>query len=134
MKLVRSLFLALSVSVPHLSTVDAGGLPDVQIHEITHTVVQMGLQDGVTADAAANAMMAKAREFNLKFVSRHKMHDEIRAAGNQSPHLEVFQFCNADDAIALVSRAPVYSAYMPAVPNFDGRGPARQVLAGDVES
>jgi uncharacterized protein (DUF302 family) len=87
--------------------------PKVEIYDISQTVVKMSLKDGVSVEDASAAMMSKASELNLKLVGRQAVHLEIRARGGSSPHLEILQFCDPDDAVKMVAKDPLYSAYMP---------------------
>lgn len=87
--------------------------PKVEIHDISQTVVKMSLQSGVSIEDASAAMMSKAAELNWKLVGRQEVHKEIRARGEESPHLEILQFCDPDDAVKMVRLDPIYSAYMP---------------------
>ncbi|QVL49932.1 MAG: DUF302 domain-containing protein [Thiocapsa sp.] len=87
--------------------------PQVEIHDISQTVVKMSLQGGVSIEDASAAMMSKAAELNWKLVGRQEVHAEIRARGEESPHLEILQFCDPDDAVKMVRIDPIYSAYMP---------------------
>jgi uncharacterized protein (DUF302 family) len=87
--------------------------PQVEIHDISQTVVKMSLQSGVSIEDASAAMVSKAAELNWKLVGRQEVHAEIRARGEESPHLEILQFCDPDDAVKMVRMDPIYSAYMP---------------------
>lgn len=87
--------------------------PLVEIFDITQSVVKMSLQSGVSLEDASAAMMSKAADLNWKLVGRQLVHEEIRARGEASPHLEILQFCDPDDAVKMVRKDPIYSAYMP---------------------
>ena len=95
------------------SAVSAGQTPEVHINDISRSVVKMSVVDGVSLDDAAEAMVSKAAEFNLKLVGRQRVHAEIRARGFKSPHLEILQFCDPEDAVKMVVMDPLYAAYMP---------------------
>ncbi|MET0087786.1 MAG: c-type cytochrome [Sedimenticola sp.] len=87
-----------------------GGL---QITDITQTVAQMPLADGVSIDDAIEAMMSKAVELNLKLVGRQEVSKELEARGVETPYLSIFQFCNPMDARIMVMSNPIFSSYMP---------------------
>ena len=87
--------------------------PEVFINDISQTVVKMSLKNGVSIEDAAEAMTSKAVELNLKIVGRQKVHEEIRARGQQARHLEILQFCDPEDAVKMVALDPIYAAYMP---------------------
>lgn len=104
--------IAASLTILALA-VSAQDRPQVEIHDISQTVVKMSLQSGVSLADASAAMISKAAELNWKLVGRQEVHAEIRARGEESPHLEILQFCDPDDAIKMVRKDPIYSAYMP---------------------
>lgn len=91
----------------------AQDLPEVFINEISQSVVKMGLAKDVSLEDASMAMVSKASELNLKLVGQQKVHSEIRARGLPSPHLEILQFCDPEDAVKMVALDPLYAAYMP---------------------
>jgi uncharacterized protein (DUF302 family) len=104
--------IAASLAILALA-VSAQDRPQVEIHDISQTVVKMSLQSGVSLADASAAMLSKAAELNWKLVGRQEVHAEIRARGEESPHLEILQFCDPDEAIEMVRKDPIYSAYMP---------------------
>jgi uncharacterized protein (DUF302 family) len=118
-----SLFIAVTASGGLLEPCMA---EEIRIDEISHTVVQMRLHEGVTLADAADAMISKAVGLNLKLVGRQPLHQELRERGLKTPHMEVLQFCTPEDARKLVMRDPVYAAYMPCqialVEDVQGRG------------
>ncbi|MEG7521994.1 MAG: DUF302 domain-containing protein [Chromatiales bacterium] len=87
--------------------------PDVEIISIYQSVVQMSLAKGVSVKDAGDAMSSKAAELNLRLVGRQKVHEQARSRGITSPHLEILQFCDPEDAVKMVLKTPLYSAYMP---------------------
>lgn len=90
-----------------------GSAPEVNMYEIGQTVLKLGLAEGVTADAAVEAMNSKAAELNMKLVGHLNVSGELRARGLESPRLEIFQFCRPEDAIKMVRFNTIYAAYMP---------------------
>jgi uncharacterized protein (DUF302 family) len=99
--------------------------PDVNMYEIGQTVLKMGLADGVTPDAAIEAMNSKAVELNMKLVGHQNVGAELEARGIESPRLEIFQYCRPEDAVKMVRFNTIYAAYMPCrialVQDSDGR-------------
>lgn len=85
----------------------------LMITDITQTVAQMALKDGVTKEAAIQAMLSKAVEINMKLVGRQDVSKELEARGVESPFLSIFQFCNPMDARTMVIHNPIFSSYMP---------------------
>ncbi len=80
---------------------------------ITQTVLKMPLHDGVGVDDARQAMLSKASEVNLKMVGNQIVHKEVRARGIETGILEIYQFCDPEDAMKMVAFNPLYAAYMP---------------------
>jgi len=91
----------------------AGPAPEVIMTDISHSVIKMSLAEGVKPEAAAEAMLSKAAELNMKLVGRQDVGAELRARGIDAPVLEILQFCNPEDAIKLVRFNTIYAAYMP---------------------
>ncbi len=99
--------------------------PEVNMYEIGQTVLKMSLSEGVTPEDAIDAMLSKAAELNMKLVGRQDVGGELRARGAEAPRLEIFQFCDPEDAIEMVKFNTIYAAYMPCrialVEDGDGR-------------
>lgn len=109
MKFLAS-FLALALAwLPAAQAKD----PDVEMFDISQTVIKMALAEGVTWDAASEAMMSKAAELNMKLVGRQNVGKELQARGILAPNLEIFQFCDPEDAMKMVAFNTIYAAYMP---------------------
>jgi uncharacterized protein (DUF302 family) len=98
-----------------LASVSAGAddQPQINITDIQQTVVQMSLKDGVSKEDAVEALMSKATEINLKYVARQQVSKELEARGLKTPYLDIFQFCNPEDARVMIMHNPIYAAYMP---------------------
>jgi uncharacterized protein (DUF302 family) len=109
--LILGFGLALTTALTQ--TAFARDRPEVEIIDISQSVVKMSLMGGVAIEDAAAAMVSKAAELNMKLVGRQRVHEQIRARGKAAPHLEILQFCDPDDAVTMVSKDPLYSAYMP---------------------
>lgn len=77
-------------------------------------VVRMPLADGVTRKDAVTSMELRANARNIKLVGRLPYYKEMRArTGAEYPYLEIFQFCDALTAAALLDYNPDFVAYMP---------------------
>jgi uncharacterized protein (DUF302 family) len=106
--LVAALILLLT-SIPAAFAED----PEVQMFDIGQTVIKMALAEGVGPQDAVDAMLSKAAELNMKMVGHQNVSQELRSRGIDSPDLEIFQFCNPEDAIKMVKFNTIYAAYMP---------------------
>ena len=91
-------------------TQPASGL---QITDITQTVAQMQLKDGLKPADAVQAMLSKAAELNLKLVGQQEVSKELEARGVKSPYLTILQFCDPDDAKTMIVHNPIFASYMP---------------------
>jgi uncharacterized protein (DUF302 family) len=91
----------------------AAPAPEIQMFDIAHSVLKMELAEGVTPDAAAEAMLSKAAEINMKLVGQLNVSEEVRSRGIKAPRLQIFQFCNPEDAVRMVEFNTIYAAYMP---------------------
>ncbi len=87
-----------------------GGL---QITDITQTVAQMQIKDGLKPADAVQAMLSKAAELNLKLVGQQEVSKELEARGTKSPYLTILQFCDPDDAKTMIVHNPIFASYMP---------------------
>jgi uncharacterized protein (DUF302 family) len=105
--------LGSAASVQAADANKAAPAPEIQMFDIAHSVLKMEIAEGVTADAAAEAMLSKAAEINMKLVGRQDVGGELKARGIDSPILQILQFCNPEDAIKMVQFNTIYAAYMP---------------------
>jgi uncharacterized protein (DUF302 family) len=99
--------------------------PEVRISEVEHSVLKVGLAPGVTADAAGEAMLSKAVELNMRLVAHLNVGKEVSNRGIDSMRLEIFEFCNPEDAVKMARFNTIFAAYMPCkialVEDTDGR-------------
>ena len=49
----------------------------------------------------------------MKSVGHQPLSKELAARGVESGRLEIFQFCNPNDAHVMVTHNPIFAAYMP---------------------
>jgi uncharacterized protein (DUF302 family) len=109
---MKFLVAILALTLSWLPSVNAGD-PEVLMFDINQSVIKMSLADGVGAKEAADAMLSKAAELNMKLVGHQNVALELRNRGIDSPDLEIFQFCNPEDAVKMVKFNTIYAAYMP---------------------
>ena len=84
-----------------------------EIIEIQNAVLKMPLNKGVSTEDAALSINAKAEELNMKKVGYLPVSEELRARGYDARHLEIFLFCNPEDAMKMVEFNTLYAAFMP---------------------
>ena len=81
--------------------------------DVSVSVLKMPLDKGVSVNDARMSINLKAEELNMKKVGYLPVSDELKARGLKPPHLEIFQFCNPEDAMKMVQYNTLYSAFMP---------------------
>ncbi|MCK5918864.1 MAG: c-type cytochrome [Cocleimonas sp.] len=91
----------------------SGNTESVKIETVTQTVLKMALKKGLSVEDSVEAMLSKALEKNMKNVGRQQVSKELKARGIDSPYLDIFQFCNPEDAIKMVKFNTIFAAYMP---------------------
>ncbi|MCP3849157.1 MAG: DUF302 domain-containing protein [Gammaproteobacteria bacterium] len=84
-----------------------------QIIDVKNSVLKMPLDKGVSVRDAHLSINLKAEELNMKKVGYLPVSDELKARGLKPQHLEIFQFCNPEDAMKMVQFNTLYAAYMP---------------------
>ncbi|NCA69987.1 MAG: DUF302 domain-containing protein [Sphingobacteriia bacterium] len=109
--LIPVVALALVMSSASLAAEDAS--PQIQISDVEHTVLKIGLVEGVSADDAGQAMLSKAVELNMRLVAHLNVGQEVASRGIDSMRLEIFQFCNPEDAVLMARFNTIFAAYMP---------------------
>lgn len=113
MEIVKKL-LAITLTLFVGSAFAANKAPQpTQSIDISQTVVKVELADGVSADDAIDALQSRAITLNMKQVAHQPLSQELQARGIDSERLEIFQFCNPEDAYKMVSYNPIFAAYMP---------------------
>ncbi|NOQ80694.1 MAG: DUF302 domain-containing protein [Gammaproteobacteria bacterium] len=86
-------------------------IPDMV--DVSISVLKMPLDKGVSVRDAHMSINLKAEELNMKKVGYLPVSDELKARGLNPPHLEIFQFCNPEDAMKMVQFNTLYAAFMP---------------------
>jgi hypothetical protein len=81
---------------------------------ISEAVIALPLHEGVSADDAIESMKLKANALNIKFVSHQPLWLEYEALGlSDIRRTEIFQFCDATIAKAMLDHDINFLAYMP---------------------
>lgn len=121
--LTLAVALSLILSMPVMAADDDA--PEIRISDVEHTVLKLGLAPGVTADAAGEAMLSKAAELNMRLVAQLNVGEQVGSRGIDAMRLEIFQFCNPEDAVKMARFNTIFAAYMPCsialVEDGDGR-------------
>ena len=85
----------------------------LSIVDIKNSVLKMPLDKGVSVTDARQSINSKAAELNMKSVGYLPVSNELKARGLKPRHLEIFQFCNPEDAMKMVEFNTIYAAFMP---------------------
>lgn len=82
---------------------------------ITALVVKYPLAEGVKPKQAIKSMKAVAKRLNVKFIDNYPLYKAIRKAtkNKEAAYVEIFHFCDAKTAAALLNYNPDYSIHMP---------------------
>jgi uncharacterized protein (DUF302 family) len=113
MKTLQNMWFTLALAFTMPVVTSAAEQPRINISDIKQTVVQMSVQKDVSREDAIQALMSRAAEINLKYVARQQVSKELEARGLKTPYLDIFQFCNPEDAREMIMYDPIYAAYMP---------------------
>lgn len=108
-QLLMPLLLALSTTA---FAADKAPQPTMSF-DISQTVTKVELAEDVSADDAIDALQSRAIALNMKMVAHQPLSQELQARGIDSERLEIFQFCNPEDAFKMVRHNPIFAAYMP---------------------
>jgi uncharacterized protein (DUF302 family) len=78
------------------------------------SVVKLAVAPGVSMKEAGQSMELRANARNIKRVARLPYYKEVESqTGDTYPYLEIFQFCDAVTAAALLDYNRDFAAYMP---------------------
>ena len=104
-KLAAAAALLLSLAAPCFAEAPQMSIAD--------TVIQVPLADGVTMDDAVASMKLRANALNFKLVAHLPLYKELQSMGVDSQRIEIFQFCDARIAKAMIDFDPNFAAYLP---------------------
>ncbi|MCF6205144.1 MAG: DUF302 domain-containing protein [Methylococcaceae bacterium] len=78
------------------------------------TVWKKQIEDGISAEDAAEAMGSVATELNIKAVGVLPLSKEVEAkTGKKQRLLTIYQYCNPMTAMTMVEYSDAFSAYLP---------------------
>lgn len=81
--------------------------------DIEKTVVKMPLADGVSMDEAVESMKLRANILNIKLVAELPLSQQIKAMGEASRRIAIYQFCEPLTAKKMVEYDINFAAYLP---------------------
>ncbi len=78
------------------------------------TVWKKQIEDGVSAEDAADAMSSVATDLNIKAVGILPLSKEVEAkTGKKQRLLTIYQYCNPLTAVKMIEYSDAFSAYLP---------------------
>jgi uncharacterized protein (DUF302 family) len=80
---------------------------------IAETVIKIPVQEDVSMDEVVDSMKLRANALNFKLVAHQPLYKELEAMGVESKRIEIFQFCDARIAKAMLTYNMDFAAYLP---------------------
>lgn len=81
--------------------------------DIDQTVIKLPIADDVSMDDAIESMKLRANNLNFKLVAHQPLYKELESMGLETKRIEIFQFCDARIAQAMIDYNSSFSAYLP---------------------
>ena len=108
-KLIGYLFLLCSSATASLAIAsDKNTATDLE-----QTVIKMPLEDGVSIDDAVQSMKLRANILNIKLVAELPLSKQLKAMGQKSGFIGIYQFCDPLTAKKMVEYDINFAAYLP---------------------
>lgn len=76
-------------------------------------IIVCTLDDGVDTDDAIDSMKLRANSLNFKLVAHMPLSEQVKAMGQESRRMEIFQFCDAVIAKQMVEYNIVFAGFLP---------------------
>jgi len=81
--------------------------------DLAKTVIKMPLAAGVSMDDAVESMKLRANMLNIKLVAELPLSKQIKAMGQTSRRISIYQFCRPLTAKKMVEYDIDFAAYLP---------------------
>jgi uncharacterized protein (DUF302 family) len=89
-------------------------------------IIVCPLDDGIDIDDAIDSMKLRANSLNFKLVAHMPLSEQVKAMGQDSRRMEIFQFCDALIAKQMVEYNIVFAGFLPCriaiIEGEDGNG------------
>jgi uncharacterized protein (DUF302 family) len=89
-------------------------------------IIVCPLDDGIDIDDAIDSMKLRANSLNFKLVAHMPLSEQVKAMGEDSRRMEIFQFCDALIAKQMVEYNIVFAGFLPCriaiIEGEDGNG------------
>lgn len=76
-------------------------------------IIVCPLDDGISMDDAIDSMKLRANSLNFKLVAHMPLSEQVKAMGEESRRMEIFQFCDALIAKQMVEYNIVFAGFLP---------------------
>ena len=83
------------------------------IVDLEQTVVKMPVEDGISLEDAVESMKLRANILNIKLVAELPLSKQIKAMGEKSRFIGIYQFCEPLTAKKMVEYDINFAAYLP---------------------
>ncbi|MCI0508345.1 MAG: DUF302 domain-containing protein [Gammaproteobacteria bacterium] len=81
--------------------------------DLEQTVVKLPLNEGVSLEDAVESMKLRANILNIKLVAELPLSQQIKAMGEKSRFIGIYQFCEPLTAKQMVEYDMHFAAYLP---------------------
>jgi uncharacterized protein (DUF302 family) len=81
--------------------------------DLTKTIQVFDVDEGVSFDDVVESMKLRANMLNFKLVAHLPLSEQVKAMGEESRRMEIFQFCDALIAKRMVEHDMVYAGFLP---------------------
>ena len=89
-------------------------------------IIVCPIDDAVSMDEAVASMKLRANGLNFKLVAHMPLSEQVKAMGESSKRMEIFQFCDALIAKRMVEYNVIFAGFLPCriamVETEDGKG------------
>jgi uncharacterized protein (DUF302 family) len=76
-------------------------------------IIVCPLDEGISTDEAIDSMKLRANSLNFKLVAHMPLSEQVKAMGQDSRRMEIFQFCDAVIAKQMVEYNIVFAGFLP---------------------
>jgi len=76
-------------------------------------IIVCPLDEGVSMDDAVTSMKLRANGLNFKLVAHMPLSEQVKAMGEESKRMEIFQFCDALIAKRMVEHNVIFAGFLP---------------------
>jgi uncharacterized protein (DUF302 family) len=76
-------------------------------------IIVCPIDDAVTMDDAVASMKLRANGLNFKLVAEMPLSEQVKAMGEESRRMEIFQFCDALIAKRMVEYNVIFAGFLP---------------------